>query len=55
MGGITSKEALQMYQDLHVSRNATGTVVGSFSKQEMVEVGMSVVTPKERLAVTGEH
>lgn len=39
-----------MYQDLHVSRNATSTVVGSFSKQEIVEVGMSLVTPKERLA-----
>lgn len=46
MGGSTSKEALQMYQDLHVSRNATSTVVGSFSKQGIVEVGMSLVTPK---------
>lgn len=55
MGGITSKEALKMYQDLHVSRNATSTVVGSFSKQEIVGFGMSLVTPKERLAVTGEH
>lgn len=44
-----------MYQDLHVSRNATSTVVGSFSKQEVVEFGMSLVTPKERLAVTGER
>lgn len=38
VGGSTSKETLQMYQDLHVSRNATSTVVGSFSKQEIVEL-----------------
>lgn len=55
MGGSTSKGTRQMYQDLRVSRNATSTVVGSFSKQEIVEFGMSLVTPKERLAVTGEH
>lgn len=55
MGGSTSKGTLQMYQDLHISRNATSTVVGSFSKQEIVAFGMSLVTPKERLAVTREH
>lgn len=31
MGGSIYKEALQMYQDLHVSRN---TVVGSFQNKK---------------------